>query len=46
MLVLALEFIKVKSLFVRGPQTNEEFFPQKFSLAMEEMNSKNYTGIS
>ena len=41
-LVVGLESIKVKSLFLRGPQTNrEEFFPQKFSLAMEERKSEN-----
>lgn len=46
MLVVRLGSIKVKSLFLRGPQTNgKEFFPQKFSLAMEEVKNENKTGI-
>lgn len=38
MLMVGLAFIKIKSLSIRGPQTNgEEVFPQKCSLSMEEI---------
>lgn len=44
--MVELVLIKIKSLSIRGPQTNgEEVFPQKFSLSMEEIKSGNYTGI-
>lgn len=46
MLMVGLAFIKIKSLSIRGPQTNgEEVFPQKCSLSMEEIKRGNYTGI-